>query len=50
MAEALKKAEEDAIKEGRVFTRAVRKTIQQGSSTMLLAALAPGIAGLSGME
>ena len=48
MAEALRKAEEAAAKEGKVLTRAVRKTVQQGCSTTLVAALDPGIAGQSG--
>ena len=48
MAEALKKTEEAAAREGRVFTREVRKTAQQGCSTTLVAALDPGIARQSG--
>lgn len=44
MAEALKKTEEAAAREGRVFTRAVRTTIRQRCSTTPVAALGPRIA------
>lgn len=42
--EALKKAEEAAAREVRIFTGAVRKTVRQGCSTMLVAALGPRVA------
>lgn len=44
MAEALKKAEEAAAREVRIFTGAVRKTVRQGCSTTLVAALGPRVA------
>jgi hypothetical protein len=41
MAEALKKAEEAAAREVRIFTGAVRKTVRQGYSTTLVSGAGP---------
>lgn len=48
MAEALRKAKEMAASEGREYVRSPRKTIQQGCSTTLVAALDPALSGQSG--